>query len=122
RDSATRVIKLRLKLLSPAMNGGVISTERTAPVTFAWEPAPGNVAVYFEIAKDGKFAKGAVVRRAATNSITENLSEGGYYWRIRAVETAAKTPEFSDVWKLSVIKDDPVILVSPRNGETFTYS
>ena len=121
RNSATQVFKLALKLLSPAPNSTIITAARAFPVTFSWEPAPGTVAVYLEIARDGKFTKGIIVRPAAKNSVAEMLPEGGYYWRIKGVDAGTRTADYSDVRKLAVIRDDPVRLVSPQNNETITY-
>ncbi len=121
KDSATQVIRLKLKLTSPVSNTTVFTAERTVPVNFVWEPAPGNTAVLFEIAKDAKFVKGVIAKKSAANSINENLTDGAYYWRIRAFNEAAKAPEFSDVWKVTVVKDEPPALISPQNGETFAY-
>ena len=121
-DRQAKVVRLNLKLSSPAPNENIVTAAAAVPVNFAWEKAESVDAVYLEIARDGGFTRGVMTRPAAGTAYAEVLAEGSYYWRIRALNRTTGAPEYSDIRKLGVLRDLPLRLIYPRNNETITYS
>ncbi|MBN2159699.1 MAG: PQQ-binding-like beta-propeller repeat protein [Spirochaetes bacterium] len=121
-DAGTRVVKLKLKPLSPPPGNTVVTAAPALPVLFSWAPVEGNPPVYLEIARSSEFGRETVVRAAEKNTYTENLGEGSYYWRIRAAGQAGKAFEYSDTRKITILREQPFALVYPRDNETLPYS
>ena len=115
KDAETKVLKLTLKLVSPSPNEKLVSAGALAPVTFSWQPV--EKPALLEIARDGSFKNIAASLPAKGTAATVNLAPGGYYWRLRE----AGGGEFSDVRKLTILRDQPIQLVSPRQNDAFSY-
>ena len=115
KDAETKVLKLTLKLVSPSPNEKLVSAGALAPVTFSWQPV--EKPALLEIARDSSFRNIAVSLPAKGTTATVNLAPGSYYWRLRE----AGGGEFSDVRKLTILRDQPIQLVSPRQNDAFSY-
>lgn len=123
KDAGTKVVKLNLKILSPAHNGIIVTAAPIAPVTFTWADARGyDGGIVLEIARDSGFSRGAVARAAAGNSLTERLGEGSFYWRIRGRNAAIGAEEYSEVRKIGILRDMPTGLLYPAHNEVISYS
>ena len=121
-DRQAKVVKLNLKLSSPRPNENFVTAAAAMPVSFAWSRSEGVGAVNLEIARDGGFARGVLTRPSAGTAHVENLAEGTYYWRIRALNAGTGAPEYSDIRRLGVIRDLPLRLLYPRTNEVISYS
>ncbi len=113
-----RIREVKLKLLSPEPNRFFITREPRQTVGFSWEPA-GEV--YFELSRERNF--GAVVARRSVKgeSVTETVTEGEYYWRLKSSGEAGGPPEYSDTRKIHVIADRPVALAYPGDNAIIHY-
>jgi outer membrane protein assembly factor BamB len=121
KDAGATIVALKLKLKSPSHNDTFVAAAPGIPVDFTWEPVDNGAAVYLDMARSADFTIRAVTRKVAKNSYTENLGEGSYYWRIRALNKITNVQELSDVRKINIIRDQPVVLIRPRNDETISY-
>lgn len=115
KDAETKVLKLTLKLVSPSPNENLVSAGALAPVSFSWQPV--EKPALLEIARDSSFRNIAVVRPAEGTTAAVNLAPGSYYWRLRDAEGR----DVSDVRKLSILRDQPIQLVTPRTNDSFSY-
>jgi len=120
-DAAPRVFQLKLALKTPLPNENIITASGAATVGFSWERAAGDYETTLEIAMDPGFTDEIAARRVQKDFIAEDLGEGSYYWRIRAVDPSTKEVDYSDTRRFHILHDDPIELIAPRNGETVTY-
>lgn len=122
KDAGTKIVTLKLKLLSPPAGERIITAAPPAPVNFSWEAIDGGTGVFLEIARDSGFTRGVAVKAADGKGAAEQLAEGSYYWRIRALNVSTNAAEYSDVRKITVIREQPTALLNPLNNETIVYS
>ncbi len=121
KEGGTKVVRLNLRLLSPAHDSIIATAAPTAPVAFTWADLRGDGAIVLEIARDSGFTRVVAARAVAGDVMTHNLGEGCYYWRIRG-RNADGGEEYSEARKISVLRDTPAGLLYPVNDEVISYS
>ncbi|MCU0847863.1 MAG: PQQ-binding-like beta-propeller repeat protein [Spirochaetes bacterium] len=117
----TRVYKLNIRLKGPQMDSLFITTEKTVPVSFSWEAAKGGD-LFLEISRSSGFRDRVTYLKVDSDTAAVNLPEGSYYWRLKAVDPATRSEDFSDTWNVSIIGDRPVRLLNPLPDEAVSYT
>ena len=114
------VVPLNLNLIAPDPNSHVVTTSRTERISFSWEPLPEKGVVSFELARDNSFSQPVVRRQVPGTSLSLSLGAGIYYWRLQARDRTGKVAQ-SQTRRISVVRDEPAQLLSPKNGATFPF-
>jgi uncharacterized delta-60 repeat protein len=130
---------------SPIYTGGLITNHPillVSPVdgactndntpTFEWTPIDHSTITYqLQCSTDPSFETATTIEGLGENSYTlpdENvLPENTYYWRVRAVDGASNTGDWSDVWEFTVDTTPPassVDAISPywRTSASFSVT
>ncbi len=111
----------RFRLLEPGHDSFQLTTGAAKTVAFSWEPVKDARAVYLEVSDSRNFTRTLLSEKLARNRGAASLKEGTYYWRIRAAGRAKGQADTSEVRKFVVLRDDPLLLISPRQGERVLY-
>ncbi|MDY6935384.1 MAG: FecR domain-containing protein [Spirochaetota bacterium] len=115
------VEKLKLKLVNPIPNSYFLVASKKKRINFSWEPVKGKLLLFIEMSRDNTFDKTIVKKKVKQNFTNIMLQEGIYYWRIKSVNTITKKIDLSDSRRLTVLRDEPVILFSPRDRAAVAY-
>ncbi len=104
-------------LLSPTNN----TWFNIATLTFDWTDVSGQVATaYYEMEIDVSmnFTSPTKYNTTASQITISNITEGWYYWRVRAIDVANNTGMWSDIWCFGVDITPPEApqLVYPDNN------
>lgn len=121
-DDGVKVYRLNLRLVEPEHNGYLFSKGAQTAVNFSWEPVKGAGNLILEIARDNSFQEIRMRRGTAGTAASMALPDGVYYWRLKAENAATRKVDFSEVRRLSIVRDAPLRLVSPRDGSVILYS
>jgi hypothetical protein len=115
-----KVLTLNLRPTSPPPNGYFITTSNSKTIDFSWKPVRGQSDVNLEIASDNQFNNIITQKSVSRNATALTLQRGIYYWRLRAINREREV-EYSEVRRLSIIRDMPAVLISPQDGMKYTY-
>ncbi len=120
-DDAIRIADLAVRLIAPENNRHFPVTGDTTPVDFSWETLRGAFRTTLEIA--GSISMNDPVRsvQAGNGKGRVMLSDGVYYWRVIAVNTATKKVETSEIRRFVVMNTRPANLLLPENGAVIRY-
>ncbi|MDY6967272.1 MAG: FecR domain-containing protein [Spirochaetota bacterium] len=116
-----KVYKQNLRLKEPNSNSYILTLSDKKMVTFSWEPVKKGYSLFWEASRYNSFKKIFKKRIVKQNSISISLNSGIYFWRLRSVHKRTKRSEISDVRKLTIIKDDPLQLITPKNDAIISY-
>lgn len=108
-------------LVSPS-NGAVV---KGASVTQAWATTDDDVDHYIYESYHDAAATNLRWHEeiSATSKTATNVANATYWWRVKAVDHAGNVGPWSELWKLSVDNDAPVIAIThPTNGSVFNGS
>ncbi len=114
-----KVIRRSLKALAPSPLATFVTAAAAATVDFRWEALEGEGALVLEIARERTFTRPRRIPAPGGGSLGVTLAEGDYYWRIRG--TGGGDGDYSDVRRLSILRDTPVRILAPARGESLTY-
>lgn len=108
-----KVVPLRLRSPDPGLRR--VTRNEKEKLRFEWQGNEGDVET-LEISDRPDFSSVAVRRGAPGRVVEENLAEGNWYWRVRGKS------ETSDVRTISIRRDQPISLLEPGSGASFTYA
>ncbi|HWB39097.1 MAG TPA: Ig-like domain-containing protein [Candidatus Saccharimonadales bacterium] len=87
------------------------------PVTFSWNSAAGATGYKVQIATDAGFTNIIANPATASTSVQRSLSDGTYYWRVRATRSNTATSAFSTARSFTVDTSAPTVnITSPSNN------
>jgi hypothetical protein len=118
-NKEVKVLPLNLRPTSPPPNGYFITTSDSKTIYFSWKPVSGQGNLYLDIARDSQF-NDIITQKSVSRNATVSLQRGIYYWRLRAINQSREV-EYSEVRRVSIIGDKPVVLISPQDGMKYTY-
>jgi len=106
-------------LTSPSNN----STTNDNTPYFDWSDVTGAAAYELEVDNSGSFSSPEIHRTDLTSSYytaTSSLSDGTYYWRVRAKDSNGNLGSWSGVWSFTIDTQGPSAptLHLPSNGST----
>ncbi len=120
-DEGVQVYNLSLRLIAPARQKYIFAAADFQNVAFSWAAVPQGFDTYLEIARDDSFAVPVVSQPVYQNAAALPLNPGAYYWRVRAVHRATRKMEFSESRRLSIVRNDPLFVISPQEGARFAF-
>lgn len=112
---------LNFELKQPGNNRYIITTLNNAEVSFRWS-APRGITALLEVAEDRTFTQSVFSRRSASGSVDVSLSPGTYFWRLTADIPDSGEKEFSEVRRLIILEDSPVVLNRPADNQVINYT
>lgn len=100
------------KLIAPpALEQVLTSSGGAADVTFRWQKPDVATAInsyYLQVSTSPFFVADGMIKDSdqltAPNLAVANLAPGTYYWRVRATASSGQTSEWSEPWRVTVIK------------------
>lgn len=109
---------LKIQPLYPEPNKTfVIEKGKTQNVSFHWKANIPAKKSKLEIAKNSKFTSKVKEFTTTKESLSLNLEEGIYYWRIHYEQKIENVP----IGKFHIVRKIPFRLYSPPNNSTYTY-
>lgn len=127
-DTLRFTIDTTVPLAAPALVSPANQQElESGAVTFDWSDVSGAAGYHIQVASDIGFASVLFENEAVTQSTfthTTELSDGTYYWRVRAQDAGFNASDWSTANQFSiqtvVVVTPPVapVLVSPENAST----
>ena len=124
-DSAVSAEKNMFMLLAPAEGARVITPGGGGNLEFSWSydgKVSGEAPYTLEISRGRNFS--SVFKRIGVRetAVAVTLPEGNYYWRVSAGDPHTSQTDRSEPGRFSVLKDDPLVLKTPPDGEMLDYS
>jgi hypothetical protein len=116
-----RLYDLTIRLISPENNRYIESSAKENMVNFSWETPKGEYTASLEIAKNPAVSDPFIKNKVNGNASAIGLQEGLYYWRVSAVNKATGKVESSEIRKVTIYNNKPVILISPANNSTIKF-
>jgi hypothetical protein len=102
--------------LVPRGGGGIVFTDtKVTPHTFSWSMT-GVDQVTLDISRSASFSRDVQSRTTHSQSITLNLEEGSWFWRLRAPDGSTSRTERTTL--IVAVVPRPL---APANGSKFTY-
>ncbi len=101
------------------------TAENSPTPSFNWSDVndPSGVTYNLEIASDSNFSSVVLSKQGLNNSDYglgggESLTDGTYYWRVKAIDEAGNSGNWSNSWSLTVDTTAPSVptLASPSDG------
>jgi hypothetical protein len=92
-------------LISP--NNGAKTSDKTPEFTWSEVTDPSGVTYVLQIASNSDFSSLELEVSGITGgsyTVTEKLSDGTHYWRVKAVDGAGNSSPWSDTWSFKVTK------------------
>ncbi|MBL8994463.1 MAG: FecR domain-containing protein, partial [Spirochaetia bacterium] len=108
-----KIVPLRLRSPDPGVRR--VTRGEKERLRFEWQGNEGDTEI-LEISDRPDFSSLAVRRPAPGRTSEEDLAEGNWYWRVRGKN------ETSEMRTIRIQRDQPVTLLEPRSGSSFTYS
>jgi hypothetical protein len=124
-DASVSVEKIKLTLQEPGDGTRLYTTGGAVDLNFSWDysgEVNGDAPYTFEISKNRDFSaiiKRSRLRKAMTGA---SLPDGSYFWRVSATDQHTKTTDRSVPSRLMILKDDPIVLLSPPDGKILDYA
>ncbi|MCB1201251.1 MAG: FecR domain-containing protein [Leptospiraceae bacterium] len=113
------VRKVAIRLTSPENNARLFPTRESINQDFSWSTDARTSIL--EVARDSGFANIIVSRTVTTPKASLNLSEGNYYWRVRARGKTASEDQTSETRRISVYPNLPIAAMTPAQNQNFSY-
>jgi hypothetical protein len=120
-NESIRLYNLTIKLIAPDNNRYIASAAEKTKVDFSWERPNGDYSVFLEIAANPSVSDPPIKIRSLGNAAAAALNEGIYYWRVTAVNNATKKIESSEIRKVAVVNNKPVVLITPANKSVIKF-
>ncbi|MCX7677621.1 MAG: PQQ-binding-like beta-propeller repeat protein [Spirochaetes bacterium] len=120
-EKKVQVKNVTLRLLTPEHNKYFITRANWHVIPFEWDVEGENRVIFFELSADRLFS--TIIKRINVKDrvINEKLPSGEYFWRISAEDKTTKAIDYSEVRKFSVLKEQPVMLFAPHEGEKYSF-
>lgn len=119
--STVQVQQVSLRPLTPGDNARLFTSEGRQRVNFSWEAVKNVPSVQFLLGKDRAFQDTVFRREVDGNGVSADLDSGVYYWRIQAQNPSTGNLETGPVFRLSVIKNEGISLISPAAETRIDY-
>lgn len=116
-----RLYDLTIKLSSPENNRYIPATAAKTDIAFSWERPKGDYRTFIELAANPTVSDPLIRKQVPGSAATIPLAEGVYYWRVTAIHNATKKIESSEIRKVSIVNNKPVILISPAEKSVIKY-
>ncbi|MFH0976016.1 MAG: FecR family protein [Spirochaetota bacterium] len=110
-----------LSLLEPENSKYITAASDTVNISFKWQKNGKAGSTTFELSDDSSFSDKLVAREINRNSLELNIRPGIYYWRLQADQDKTDKKIYSDIFKFTFIKEPPVKLVHPADGQRFSF-
>lgn len=124
RESAS-VEEKKLTLISPAEGARLYAAGDTTPLNLSWRysgTVSGREPYLLEIATNRRFS--GIFKRIglAGTEAAVAVPRGAYYWRVSATDPVSKMSERSETGRFTVLRDGPLVLLAPVDGEILDYA
>ena len=97
---------------SPVLTSPINKSATSDAVSFVWAASPGGETYHIQIGLDKQFQ--TVVQETTVSGLTYDagsLSDGKYYWRVRAINALGVAGSWSQIWWFSVDTAGPAVPV-----------
>ncbi|MCR9142803.1 MAG: FecR family protein [bacterium] len=121
-DEGVTVREVKLKLVEPA-NQSVVPVQNAGSgrVPLRWQLREKFTGLKYEVSRSRGFEKIEKSGAAGGSGAEISMPPGNYYWRLTGKSQTSGIIEYSEVRKLSVVKNTPVRLTTPANGTRMSY-
>jgi predicted RecA/RadA family phage recombinase len=115
-------------LAAPALQSPANDAESNFVPAFTWASVKGAERYEFQLSADGAFrsivngpGQGSFQTKNAAASINKALSDGNYFWRVRAVNAQGDAGKWSKTRTLRKTWSQPPALTAPATATTINY-
>jgi hypothetical protein len=124
-DTAVSVERNLFALRAPANGARLFTTGGGTELEFTWDytgEVAGESPYTLEVSGNRNFS--STVKRVSQRGTTAGLTlpVGSYYWRVSATDPHTTKTDISEPCRLSILKDDPIVLLNPPDGEVLDYT
>lgn len=91
-------------------------------IPFSWTLEEGVSQYHLQISEDREFKRMVLEKNTMGSSISTNLKEGNYHWRIKSVIAGESDPIYSSTYRFAVTREEQKNSPSPlhpKNGDVF---
>lgn len=120
-SAEVRISPVLFSLIEPDNNKYITGASATIHVQFRWEKKGDVKSAIFELSEGPSFTGDITSKEAGNTNLTLDLQPGTYYWRLRDGKTGKAKTVYSETFKFTVIKEDPVRLLYPERGQRFSF-
>jgi hypothetical protein len=115
---------------APALQAPAADAAVQAVPSFTWKPVKGAASYDFQLAGDRRFGsivlgtgrgRGSFRTRNTAATIDETLSDGTYYWRVRAVSAKDKAGKWSGPRELTKAWTETAQIIGPTDDLTVSW-
>ncbi len=117
-----RVFDLKIRLAAPGPNEYFFTPAGKAAIVFSWEPALREGQAWLETATDPSFAALTATRAVSGKTATLARPGGIAYWRVRTADRTTGKVEVSESRRLVVLKNEPLVPITPPDGAVVRYT
>ncbi|MBN1497016.1 MAG: FecR domain-containing protein [Spirochaetes bacterium] len=118
---SVRLFDLTIRLISPESDAYVDSGGRQTAVDFSWEPLDGKYDTSLEIANNPAVTEPIIADKVRGSKKRIPLADGVYFWRVNAVNKDTGKIESSEIRRVTIFNNRPVVLISPANKDEIRF-
>lgn len=116
--------KKKLILTNPEDNRRYFITGGSADVSFRWEQSGSgsdDEQYLFEIGRSEDFSRSFRSTSLADSRVSISVPAGEFFWRVSRKDRGSGRLDVSETRRLSVLRDSPLVLLNPSDGEMLEY-
>lgn len=118
---SVRLFDLTIRLISPESDAYLDSGGKKTAVDFSWEPLDGTYDTSLEIANNPAVTEPIIADKVRGSRKRIPLADGVYFWRVNAVNKDTGKIESSEIRRVTIFNNRPVVLISPANKDEIRF-